>query len=303
MKLRIAAAIAIGAVVLGILGWPLANCPPLGVVSLATGQIGLISAIILLATAFLTGLAAYFICLPFGSEIGVIAVPAGLAVWSIRSANMDALIRQNSALAQRQEIFTTLSFEPLFWLAVVAAGFAGVFIGGKIQRKTNTEIENKKSSANPSALLWTGKNIYLNAAIAVIVSAVIAQLCIGFLALDTKIIDSQIGVISTQPAVGQIAFAVLVAFGLAGFVVKKFLKSGYISPTIATAALTAVAISTHLKGDILQRLVEHYPPQFFSSAVLSILPVQMVSFGTLGAIIGYWLAVRYDWWQENICQK
>ena len=302
MKLRIATAITIGAVVIGILGWPLANCPPLGVVSLATGQISLVSAIILLIVAFLTGLAAYFACLPFGSEMGVIAVPAGLAVWSIRSANMAALIRQNSALAQRQEIFATLRFEPLFWLAVVAAGFAGVIVGGKIQRK-NSIKQNEESTANPSTLLAAGKNIYLNAIIAVIASAVIAQFCIGFLARDTKTLDNEIGVITTQPAVGQIAFAVLVAFGLAGFVAKKFLKAGYIWPTIATAALTAIAIATHLKEGTLQRLIEHYPPQFFSSAVLSILPIQMVAFGTLGAIIGYWLAVRYDWWQENICQK
>lgn len=294
MKLRIASALAIGAAVLGIFGWPLANCPPLGVVSLATGQISLVLAAILIIVAFLTGLAAYFICSPFGSEIGVIAVPAGLAVWSIRSANMSALIRQNSTLAQRQEIFTTLSFEPLFWLAVVAAGFAGVFIGGKIRQKNHIK-RNKKTSAE--------KNIYLNAIIAVIASAVIAQLCIGILAQDIKTIDSQIGVILTQPAVGQIALAVMVAFGLAGFVAKKFLKISYLWPTIATTALTAVAISTHLKEDILQRLIEHYPPQFFSSAVLSILPIQMVAFGSLGAIIGYWLAVRYDWWHENICQK
>jgi hypothetical protein len=49
----------------------------------------------------------------------------------------------------------------------------------------------------------------------------------------------------------------------------------------------------------LQQLVEHYPLVFFSSTVISILPVQMVAFGVLGSITGYWLAVRYYYWRKH----
>jgi hypothetical protein len=38
---------------------------------------------------------------------------------------------------------------------------------------------------------------------------------------------------------------------------------------------------------------------FFSNAAISILPVQMVAFGTLGSITGYWLAVRYKYRREH----
>jgi hypothetical protein len=50
----------------------------------------------------------------------------------------------------------------------------------------------------------------------------------------------------------------------------------------------------------LQQLVVRYPPAFFYSPVISILPVQMVAFGALGSIAGYWLAVRYDYWRKYL---
>ncbi len=102
-----------------------------------------------------------------------------------------------------------------------------------------------------------------------------------------------------QPTVGQIVFAVLVSFGLAAFVVKRFLHASYIWPTIASALVTAFAISIYVKKDVLQYLVQNWPAAFFSNAVISILPVQMVAFGTLGSIIGYWAAVRYDYWRKH----
>ena len=103
-----------------------------------------------------------------------------------------------------------------------------------------------------------------------------------------------------QPAVGQIVFAVLVSFGIAAFLVKKFLDASYIWPTVASALLTGFAVITCIRQDALQYLIEHYPPVFFSRVVTSILPVQMVAFGVLGSIAGYWLAVRYNYWRKHL---
>ena len=142
-------------------------------------------------------------------------------------------------------------------------------------------------------------NIYLNAAIALVGSGLMAQLFIRIFAQDVRIFDSRLGSVMAQPPVGQIVFAVLVSFGLAAFVVKKFLNISYVWPIIASALVTGFAITTYVKQDILQHLVQRWPAVFFSNVVTAILPVQIVAFGTLGSIAGYWLAVRYNYWRKH----
>lgn len=276
VKLKVAATLLAGAILIGFLA-PLRKPAELvGAVSLPA----LGGKIILVGLAVLAGFIGYFISRPYGREIGVLAVPFGLSLWAVRYGNMAELMRLNPTLAQRQGLFAALKWEPIFWLFIVAAGFAGMFIGQKILPKS---APNKSQMKTP----LTSKNIYLNAIITVILSIFIAQFCIGVLAQGVRI-----GSIVGQPAVGQIVFAVLVSFGIIGFLFKKFLDTSYIWPTIASALVTGFIIITKVKQDTLQHLIEHYPPVFFSNAVISILPVQMVAFGTLGSIAGYWLAVH-----------
>jgi len=293
MKLRIAAAMGAGVVLLGIVGWPLvAPTDPLGVVSFQNGNIGFGDVVILLVLGFLAGLIGYFISWPYGREIGVLAAPSGLAFWAIRTGGMAGLMRLNPAIDQRQVIFAALKWEPILWLAVVAAGFGGVMLGRQIYSKT----EPTETQKNPNS----GANIYVNAAIALIGVVLISQFLIGLLAQDVRIFDNKLGSVFAGPAVLQIAFAVAVSFGLAAFIFKKFLNVSYIWPTIASALITAFGVATYLRQGVLQHLIVHHPPDFFSHAVLSILPVQMVAFGTLGSIAGYWLAVRYTFWQKRL---
>jgi hypothetical protein len=294
MRLRIAAAAATGVVLIGILAWPLAAPPdPFEPVSLITSTISFGDAIILMAIALLAGFIAYFLSWPYGREIGILAAPAGLALWAVRSGSMAGLMQQYTSAAQRQILFGILKWEPFFWLAIVAAGFGGVLIGQKIRQKPMpAEAETqKKANSKP--------NIYLSSAIALIGSVLIAQFLISILAQDVRIYDSKLGSLVGQPAVGQIAFAVLVSFGAAAFVVKKFLNTGYNWPIIASALVTGFAISTYIKQDVLEYLSARYPAVFFSSSVIAVLPVQMVAFGTLGSIAGYWLAVRFDYWRKH----
>jgi hypothetical protein len=290
MRLRIAAAVAAGVVLIGILGWPLAApAEPFGVV--LAGNLSFAAGITLAALAFLAGLFGYFVSWPYGREIGILAVPSGLAIWAVRCGDMAEVMQISPALAQRQAIFAALKWEPVFWLAIVAVGFAGVLAGQKIGVKPATDKSQEKSNSK--------SNIYLNAIIALVGSVLIAQFCIGLFAQDVRIPDPRLGSVVAQPAIGQIVFAVLVSFGIAGFVVKKFLNVSYIWPTVASAFVTGFAISTYAKQDILQHLVERYPAVFFSNAVSSIFPVQMVAFGALGSIAGYWLAVRYNYWRKH----
>ncbi|MBW8040169.1 MAG: hypothetical protein FVQ85_09245 [Planctomycetes bacterium] len=290
MKLRIAASAAVGVVLIGILAWPLGAPPePFGTVSLLTGTISPVGAIVLALLAFLAGFIAYFISWPYGREIGILAAPAGLAIWGIRSGRMVSLIR-HTASADQPKMFAALRWEPLFWLAIVAAGFAGVLLAQKICRKPESEKTQQKSSS--------GQN-RVNVIIALAASVLIAQLCISAFAQGVRLPDRKLGSVLAQPAMEQIVYAVFVSFGLAAFVVKKFLNVSYIWPIIATAFVTAFAIISHGRQDTLLHLSSHWPAVFFSHAAISILPVQMVSLGTLGSIAGYWMGIRYNYWRKH----
>jgi hypothetical protein len=293
MRLRIAAAAAVGVVLIGVLAWPLAAPPdPAGAVR--SVDISFSNTVILLVVAFLAGYIAYFASWPYGREIGILAVPFGLTVWAGRSGSMAGLIALNPTVTQRQELFAALKWEPVFWLVVVAAGFVGVLAAQKTRSKSEPNETPEKAEANPSR--------YLNQIIALAGSVLIAHFCIGLLAQDVKIFDNKLGFVVGQPVIGQIVFAVLVSFGLAAFLSKAILNASYIWSAAASGLVTALGITIYGKQNLLEHLAKSWPAAFFSNTVISVLPVQMVAFGTLGAVAGYWLAVRYKYWRKSAPQ-
>lgn len=282
MKLRIAAAAAIGVLLIGIFARPFAE--PFGVVK-AMGSNG---AIVLVVLAFVAGFIGYFVSWPYGREIGILAVPSGLAIWAVRSGTMAGLIQLNPTAAQRQALVESFKWEPFFWLIVVAAGFAGVLLAQKLVPNKKLETQEKTKS---------GLVKYLNAIIALVSSGFIAQFCIRIVAQDVRISGGTLGSVIGQPAVGQVVFAVLASFGCAAFVAKKFLDVGYIWPSISTAFVTAVIAAVYAKD--IPYLVQNWPAAFFSNSVISVLPIQMIAFGTIGSVAGYWMAIRYEYWRKH----
>ena len=106
MRFRIAAAMGVGAVVLGWLGWPLVRpVQALGAVTLFGGDISFLDAIICIGLEYVVGLLACVVSYPYGRQIAPLAVPAGLGVWAVRSGDMSSLLRTNYTFAQRQEVF------------------------------------------------------------------------------------------------------------------------------------------------------------------------------------------------------
>ncbi|MBN2181922.1 MAG: hypothetical protein JW715_08395 [Sedimentisphaerales bacterium] len=293
MKLRIAAAAAVGIVFVGILAWPWGSPPdPFGsVLFKAIDTSGIVT---LLIMAFLAGLIAYFAAWPYGWEIGVLAVPFGLCVWAVRAGKVAALMQLNATVTQRQTLFASLRWEPIFWLMVVAAGFAGVVLGQKIRPGRKYEHMQEKNVASSYK--------YSNPLIALIISVLIVQFCIKIIAQDVVLSDNRLGSVVAQPAIGQIVFAVSVSFGLAAFVVKKYLNVNYIWSVMSIFIITAVSIIRYTKLDLMDYLIGRWPSVFFSNVVISILPVQMVAFGTIGSIAGYWMAVRYVYWRKHELQ-
>ncbi len=283
MKLRIAAVAAVGAVLVYGVGLYLAGSSD-RIGGMAYGR-----AAPLVALAFLAGLIGYFVSWPYGREIGILAAPSGLAVWAFRSGSMANLIQQNPTATQRQELVASLRFEPIFWLVVVAAGFAGVLLAQKIRPSLKLKELKKEPDSSPVK--------HLNALAALAGSGVIAQFCLRIFAQDVTMSDNDLGSIVAQPAISQIVFAVLVSFGIAAFAVKKLLNVSYIWPALASALVTAFSMYTYAKN--VPYLAQVWPAAFFSDAVASVLPVQMVAFGALGSVAGYWMAIRYDYWRKH----
>ncbi len=293
IKIRIIGVIAAGLLLIGIWAWPIASpLEPTGPVSFLFGNITLGGTIALLVLAFFSGFVAYFLSWPYGRQIGVLAVPSGLAVWAVRTGSVGSIIQQYPSADYRQSLFSALKWEPVFWLAVVFAGFAGVWVAGKISSgKMDADKQNEPSPSKTT--------IYVNALIALAGSVLLAQLCLKIFAQDVRMLDSRLGVIVAQPVVAQIFFAVLLSFGIAAFLVEKFLNAGYLWSVIATGLVAAFIGVGSTRAEVLQYLSQNVPANFFPNAILAIMPVQMVAFGTLGSIAGYWMAIRYDYWREN----
>ena len=293
MRFRIAAAMAVGVVLLGILPWPMIRpSEPLGPVTLFSGDINIASAAICLVLAFLSGLGAYFAAFPYGRQIAPLAAPAGVALWAVRSGDMACLLRLNHSLQQRQQVYAMLKWEGFFWLAIVAAGYLGVVTADRLFTAGREPDETKPKQAQ------TFNNI-LSIGTAMLATLVIAHYAIGLLAQDVRMYDRSLGSVVGQPGTGQIFFAVMVAFALAAYVVKKFLNVSYIWPVIASAAFTVLSIQFFAEGNKLAHMVENWPVAFFARASCAILPIQIVAFAAIGSVAGHWFAVKYADWRTH----
>ena len=288
MKLRIAAAAAIGVILIGLIAWPLvkpidpftlASIPPIA---------GIIS---LLAWAFMAAFIAYFICWPYGKEIAPLAVPAGMAIWAVKSANIGSVMQTAPTAAQRLQILLTLKWQGFFWLAVVVVGLFATQLAHFILKPKLIEPQTQSQRIK--------LNLYFRSAIALVASLLIAKLLLPFLAQDIRIFEAKLGSVIAQPHTAQIVYAVIISFGVAAFLVKILLGVSYIFTIIASAVTTTLAITDYAKPPILEQIAKSSPAIFFPNALVAISPIQMVTFAALGAIAGFWLAVRYNYWRKH----
>ncbi len=291
-RLRIIAAMTVGIGLLGFLAWPLVKpAEPLGAITLYTGDINLQDAIVCILLAFFAGFLGQLISYPYGRQIGFLAVPSGLAAWSLRSGGMSCLLRMNNTLVKRQALYGFLKWEGFFWLVIVFVGWLGVLAGETIFRSKPDPVigeENDSSKTNKGLSIVT----------ALIAIIVITQFVIGIFAQDVKMFDAELGSVVGQPSTGQIAFAVFVSFGISAFVVKKFLNISYIFPVVSAALLTLFSIKAYARDEVLAYMVENWPVAFYSRAICAILPIQMVAFAVFGSVAGYWIAIKYAYWRK-----
>ncbi len=286
-KLRIAAVAALGMVVLGILAWPLA-APPDPLLPVRAANIGISGTMALLLLAFALGFVGYFMAWPHGREIGILAVPFGLTIWAFRSGPMRAATQAFLKPEERQALVHSFRFEPVYWLLIVAAGFAGVLAAQYLRSILAKSVNDKQPKSHFDT------NTCIHGVIAILVTVVVSQFFVGVFTRDTAI-----ATVAAQPDSGQIIFGVTAAFAVAAFVVKKFLNLSYLWPVIASVFTLVLAQPIYYNAKVIQQFAETRPATFFPHTIFAILPIQLVALGTLGSIIGYWLAVRYDWWRGH----
>lgn len=291
-RIRTIAALIIGVVMVGWLGWPMVRpADPLGAISLVDGQITAITILSICGLAFAAGFFSYLASWPKGYLTAPLAAPAGMSVWVFASGDMRTLLLYNSTLAQRQQVYSTLGWEGLFWLLPILAGFLGVLCGSTIQNR------NKFSELSIKSFTKDGKPFWL--AVSIAATVIIAQILINIFAQDVRQADSQLGYVIGQPGKGQIAFAVFVTFLAAGLAVKYFAKTGYIVPTLCVAVVVYLAMRYAASPAILENMTRNWSVAYFARAITSILPLQMVTFGALGAFTGYQSAIKLLESQKN----
>jgi hypothetical protein len=229
---------------------------------------------------------------PFGGQIGITAAPAGLAVWSLRSGSLSRIFQASPTAGERIKVYSLLKFEGFLWLAIAICGFLGAVLADKIFRRRPVELPDKIKPMFP--LPW-----FLAIPISIIGSVFVANFLINILAIDVSYPDQKLGSITAQPANLQIAFAVLMSFAACGFLAKTVVGSKGFWSAIASAVVIYYSAISYGKSDVMVYLSSTWPANFYSKPVIAVLPIQLVSFGCLGAVWGYWLAVDYYLWRTQ----
>jgi hypothetical protein len=286
MKIRIALVCAVGVCIIGFGGFGLVNpATPLDAISLSTGDFGIAQIGICAGLAFICGIIAYLAAYPYGKQIAPLATAAGLATWTFRSSTMASLMQTNTTLEMRQQIYSKVPLESILWVIVLSAGLAGTYAASKLFRLKEAKTPD---ILNPKP----GKNQGINIAIGMVLTVIIADFAIGIFARDVKLFDSELTSVIGQPGNGQIAFAVILAFGIAAFVVKYFLSVNYIYTTISAILLVIWTVQKHV-NPTLEHMTGFWPANIFAKSSCAILPLQMVSFAAIGSMAGYWLAIQW----------
>ncbi len=284
-RIRVGAVMAVGVVIVGFIAWPFIEPTlPLTGITLYEGDISVIDAVICMTLAFLAGLISYFVATPYGQQIAPLAAPSGMAYLVFRSGDMFSLINVNHTLAERNDLYAALKWEGFFFLAIIATGYLGVLVAMKLSNKKPTLIDAE-------GIHKFKFNKGLSVVISVIGTIVITIFVIGILAQNVSQRDLQLTSVVGQAGTGQIAFAVMVAFGIAAFAIRYLLGGNYLVVTFAAAIVTLWALKSYANPEVMEYMTENWPTAFYPRAICAILPIQMVTFAAIGSMAGHFGAI------------
>lgn len=290
LRVRILAALVVGGLVLAAPAWSLVRpADPLGPVSMFTGEISTVDAVILIVLGFAAGALATLACYPLGSALGPFAAPAGTAILALSSGPMRNLLLYNQSVQERSALYAFLRWELVLWLAVCGAGVAAVILTSRLLRTKMTVSGQTKRPPNISTKL-------INGVIGAVASAFVVYLLINIFAqgISNQVppADGQLNTLLGLAGKGQIAFGVFVSVGLAAFLIKYFVKADYLWAVLGAAALYFFMYGKIVDSEVMKYLVSKWPIDFLSHAIYGITPLQFASFAFLGALTGFWIAVH-----------
>jgi hypothetical protein len=276
-------------VVVGVWAWSwAAPNDPMGLVR--TSNMSLANQVLLIGVAGLLGFVCYYLAWPYGFEVGVLAVPAGLAVWASRSGSVASLLQAFPSAEQRVNVFSGLRWDAFYWVLVVFAGIGGAYVARKLSPSPSLPIKEAYDAPKLPASIGP--------VVAVLASLLVAQLLLNGFSQDVRVTNEMI---ASQPVTRQAAFATMIAFGGAAYLVRHFFNVSYIWSLLAAPLLYCLGTFVHTRTTVLAGLAEQYPAICLSNALFGIIPIQLISFGSIGAVIGYWLAIRYRYWRNHEC--
>ena len=238
------------------------------------------------ALAAVLGFAGYFLSWPYGREVGFLAVPAGLSLWAMRSGPIARILASFSEVTQRQSIYADLRWESLYWLSVIVLGWLGARLAFQLKPHPKPPV----IQALPEAKKATPLYMILVLLISVILSQFFMKTFVQDVCVDHMLVVC-------QPPIRQLVFGITAAFAATAFIIESLFHLTYVWSLPACGLIYIISTITFTKTDIMTQLADNYPAVCLPHAVLSALPIQIVAFGTIGAVIGYWLAVRYRYWR------
>ncbi len=286
LRIRILISLATGALIVGAVGYRFVRpADPLGAISLFTGEITPADALIMIGLGFAAGAVATLLCYPLGSILAPYAAPAGIAVLALASGSIKQLLITHSELTPRTELYSFMRWEALLWLGICAAGYTAVLLTSKLLRTKAVTVEPQPENAKKSAM-------WINAVIGSVIAAVIVKFAIGIFAQNIPALDENLGSVIGRPGNGQIAFGIFISVGLAAFLVKRFLHVHFIPVILAAVVLYIVLLTQFIGSETMDYMVKKWNPSFFTNAIYAIIPIQIAAFSALGAMTGYWIAIR-----------
>lgn len=290
LSLRLVLALTIGSVIVGMLPWEFVSPEdPVNPVSLLTADINALTLIVLVLLSLAAVALTFFSCSPYSFEFASVTIPAGLAIWALKSGQMANLLQNFSELEQRTGIYSSLRWEVLFWAALI---MLGILAAAGLKKVT--------SKGTAGGRKWNFSTSYItNTVLGVVFGVIITEFALRIFARDVSYSDGQIGSVLAQPAGVQIAFAVLLSFGIAGFLVKTFLEVNYLWLLVSAAALLFLGYTNYINGEEITYITKSWSAVFFPSAVNAVTPLEIMSFSALGSAAGYWLSVRYKLWKDK----
>lgn len=284
-KFKIALSLTIGMVVVGLVVWQIiAPASEFDVSSIALGSVSLGGFLILLTLSFFTASMTTFLVGKNGADLASCAVPIGLGACAVRMGELAITIGSYHGAQDIHSVYFGMSWEGFAWLLLVLIGIAGANVGipFSLLRKRAASVDKK------------------SVGIAIVISVLVGMFGTNLLAIGARVVvDREVFSVTRQAYTGQVCFAVLISFIAAGFLCRHFFKVHYIVPVISTAFVVFITMIRASRMSDLEYLGANFPSSFFVNSFAGILPIQMVAFGSLGAMTGYWFSVLLKQWHKE----